>query len=55
MFAFISFMKFLDWNENKIDNNLFIAQFVIRLVYICGDPHKPTIPANIKSLSELIE
>ena len=24
----LSFMKFLDWNENKIDINLLITQFV---------------------------
>ena len=25
----LSFMKFVDWNENKIDINLFIKQFAL--------------------------
>ena len=37
MFALLSFMKFLDWNENKIDINLSITQFVIRgFLYLPG-------------------
>ena len=35
----LSFMKFLDWNEKKIDTNLFITQFVIICFYICRDRH----------------
>ena len=30
----LSFVKFLDWNENKIDINLFITQLVIRWFYL---------------------
>ena len=33
---------FLDWNENKIDINLLITQFVLRIFYTCRDRHKPT-------------
>ena len=41
----LSFMKFLDWNENKIDINLFIIQFEIRFFFyiylsVCDDPGK---------------
>ena len=45
MFAFIKLMKFLDWNENKIDINLFKTHFVIRFfifagIVISNDPGK---------------
>ena len=29
-------MKFLDWNENKIDINLFITQFVMSFYILPG-------------------
>ena len=49
-------MKFLDWNENRIDISLFITQFVISFFYLPGlsqtdDPGK--YKKNV--LSELIE
>ena len=32
----LNFMKFLDWNENKIYINLLITQFVIRFFIFAG-------------------
>ena len=40
MFAFINLYK-ISWNENKMDINQLITQFVIRFFYIlCDDPGK---------------
>ena len=32
----LSFMKFLDYNENKIDNYLLITKFVLRFFIFAG-------------------
>ena len=43
----LNFMKFLDWNENKIDINLLKTQFVLRFLYLPGSS-QTDVPANIK-------
>ena len=49
-------MKFFDWNENKIDINLFITQFEIRFfLYLSGSSQTDDPGKYKKVLSELIE
>ena len=36
MFAFIKLYEILDWNENKVDINLLIRQFVLRYFTFAG-------------------
>ena len=46
-------MKFLDWNENKIDINLLIIQFVLRFFIFAGIVTGR--PGKYNVLCELIE
>ena len=40
MYAFIKLYDIFDWNENKIDINLFITQFATRFfLYLPGSSH----------------
>ena len=41
-------MKFLDQNENKIDINLLITQFVLRFFSYLPGSSQTDIPAKIK-------
>ena len=46
MFALLSFMKFLDWNGNKVDINQLIIRFS-DFLYLPGSSQTDG-PANIK-------
>ena len=48
MFAFITFYEISWLNENKIDINLFITQFVTGLLYLLGSAYTDN-PGKYKS------
>ena len=47
---FLSLIKFLDRNENKLDINLLITQFVLKKILLLFLPgsSQTDVPANIK-------
>ena len=49
MFAFIKLYE-ISWNENEIDINLLITQFVLRFFLYLPGSSQTDVQANIKSL-----